>query len=113
LFNEMIAEEFQDHLLNGPGDNLSRGPDVMHQLYTFLRKAFPDIYFDVNDVMAENDKVMVRWSFSGTHKGDLVNIAPTGQAIDVEGIAIYKLFDGKIVERWVSTNLDLLIQKLS
>jgi predicted ester cyclase len=60
----------------------------------------------VNDIIAEDDKVLVRWTWQCTHQGDFNGIAPTGKEIAVTGMALYRLARGKCVERWVE--LDLL-----
>ena len=60
--------------------------------------AFPDTHFAVEDMIAEGDKVVTRFSVRGTHQGALWDIAPTGRQITINGIWIHRLADGKIVE---------------
>jgi len=54
----------------------------------------------VEDQIAEGDKVMTRWTYRGTHKGDLMGIAPTDKQVTVTGICIDRIVGGKIVEEW-------------
>ncbi|MBL3702798.1 hypothetical protein GI582_08850 [Sulfitobacter sp. BDSS02] len=85
-------------------------PTSVHELWAFLRSAFPDQSFQVRDMIAEDDKVVVQWSLSCTHL--VRRIPPTGKKGSVSGIAIYRPANGKIVERWVSTNLEVLKKRL-
>jgi steroid delta-isomerase-like uncharacterized protein len=115
LIDKHFSPSFVDHLLNrSVGDDYDvTGPKTVHELYEFLRSAFPDLVFHVHDVIAQGDRVVVRWSWTCTHLGEFVGIPPTGKKAEISGIAIYRLEDGNIAERWVSTNLDGLIQKLA
>ena len=67
---------------------------------------------EVDDLIAEGDKVVVRWRLLGTHKGDFLGIAPTGRAIALKGIAIYRVKDGKLMERWVVSDLHGLLEEI-
>ena len=64
------------------------------------RAAFPDLQFTIDDVIAQDDKVVIRWSSRGTHRGELMGLAPTGKEATSSGISIDKIADGKIVESW-------------
>ena len=77
------------------------GPEGFRQFYARLRSAFPDLRYTVDDLIAEGDKVVVRWTWSCTHTSVFRGIAPTGKQATVTGMAIYCLAGGKIVERWV------------
>jgi steroid delta-isomerase-like uncharacterized protein len=82
------------------------GPDGARQVATRYRNAFPDLHLAVKDMLAEGDKVTTRWTASGTHKGDLQGIAPTGNSMEISGLTIMRFTGGKIVEEW--TNWDTL-----
>lgn len=69
-----------------------------------LRTGFPDIQFTVDDLVAEADRVVVRWHWQATHTGTFRNNAPTGRAVHNSGIAIYQLADDKIVANWLETD---------
>ena len=112
LIDELFSPSFVDHLLNRPAGNGPKGPASVHQLYETLRSAFPDLTFNVHDIVADGDKVAVRWRWNCTHLGSFRGIPPTGRKCEVDGMAIYRLVDGLIEERWVSTNLDKLAQEL-
>jgi steroid delta-isomerase-like uncharacterized protein len=73
--------------------------------------AFPDLKLMVEDQIAEGDKVVTRWSATGTHQGELLGIPPTGKQTTATGITIDRIQGGKIVETWTHwDNLGLLQQ---
>lgn len=63
-----------------------------------LKKAFPDGHFTNEDMVAEGDKVAVRWTFEGTHEGEFMGHAPSGRRRQFQVIGIYRLEQGKIIE---------------
>ena len=65
-----------------------------------LRAAFPDLQYTVEDQIAEGDKVVTRYTASGTHRGELMSIVPTGSRVEITGISITRIEDGKIEEIW-------------
>jgi predicted ester cyclase len=66
----------------------------------------------VDDLIAEDDRVVVRWRLLGTHKGDFRGIAPSGRSITLKGIAIYRVEGGKLMERWVVSDLHGLLEEI-
>jgi steroid delta-isomerase-like uncharacterized protein len=76
------------------------GPDGVKTMVTTYRTAFPDLHLTLEDVLAEGDKVVVRFTAKGTHRGDLMGIAPSGKVVTVKGISIVRIAGGKIVEEW-------------
>ena len=80
-----------------------------------FRTAFPDLHFSIEDVFAEGDKVTVRWTAHGTHRGDMElvrNIPPTGRQVTWFGVDIYRIAGGKIMEGWRSWDRLGLLQQL-
>ena len=74
-------------------------------------KAFPDFHETIGDIIAEGDKVWARITFTGTHSGEWMGIAPTGKKITTEMVDIFRIVNGKLVEyRDVNNNLDFLKQ---
>jgi steroid delta-isomerase-like uncharacterized protein len=88
------------------------GIDDARKSIAALRTVFPDIHFDADDVLCDGDKVVARWTCTGTHRGEFRGIAPTGKRVSFTGINIYRLRDGKIVERWASEDAVSLLQQL-
>ncbi|MBF6614769.1 MAG: ester cyclase [Chloroflexi bacterium] len=74
--------------------------------------AFPDLHFTFEDFIAEGDQVVVRWTSTGTQKGELMGIPPSGKQFSTTGLEIYRFEGGKIVEHWQETNMLGLLQQL-
>jgi steroid delta-isomerase-like uncharacterized protein len=88
------------------------GPAVIKEAMGALWVAYPDIRTTVDDMIAAEDKVVVRWSAVGTHQGVTQGLAPTNLKIAQNGIVIYRLAAGKIVEEWMNTNLLGILKQL-
>lgn len=89
------------HMPNGVGDR-----DSWRRAVTMYRGAFPDSHVTFQELIAGGDTVVGRWSATGTHRGHIRSVGPTGKRIAIEGITIYRIADRKIVEAW--EHLDLL-----
>ena len=63
-----------------------------------LRAAFPDLHFTIEDMIAEGNKVVTRYTFSGTHQGEIMNVPATGKPVNINCIWIHRLADDRIVE---------------
>lgn len=109
LVDEVVSPNFRSHDWPEGGPT---GPQAFRNFYSAIRSALPDAHYEIDDLIAEDDKVVVRWRLLGTHKGDFRGIAPTGRAITLSGIAIYRLERGKLMERWVETNLHSLFGEI-
>jgi predicted ester cyclase len=80
---------------------------MVNSIYT----AFPDLQATIEEMIAEGDKVVVRWAWQGTHQGEWQGIAPTGKQFKNEGITIYTLANGRIVDdRFQANGLGLMQQ---
>lgn len=98
----VLSPQFRSH--DWPADGPA-GPQAFRDYYAALRRAVPDGYYEVDDLIAEGDRVVVRWRLLGTHTGDFHGIAPTGRPIVLKGVAIYRVDNGKLMERWVVSDL--------
>ena len=76
------------------------------------RSAFPDVRLIIEEQVAEGDKVVTRWIAYGTHQGEMMGIAPTGNQVRVEGITISHIQEGKIVQEWELFDTLGLMQQL-
>ncbi len=76
------------------------GVEGFKQLISMFRSAFPDLNSTVEDLIAEGDKVVGRVTASGTHKGELMGIAPSGNQVTISEIHIIRIAGGKVVEHW-------------
>ena len=101
--DELIAAE---HVHYDPQSPPVRGTEGYKQLVSMYRSAFPDLHFTIEDLIAEGNKVVVRYTAVGTQRGDLPSIPATGKHSTVTGIMISRLAGGKFVE--TSVNWDTL-----
>ena len=107
--DELVASDFVGY---GPGRRVTHGPEELKQVVSRMRTAFPDLHFTVEDEIAADDRVVTRWTGWGTHQGDWSGTAATGRPVTFTGIAIRRIADGKIVERWVNVDYTGLIRQL-
>lgn len=77
-----------------------------------LRTGFPDLKITIEDIIAEGNKVVIRFSSSGTHKGEYAGIPPTNKRIEITAINIFRLTDGKVAEQWVESNALGMLQQM-
>ncbi len=103
-----VANEIMttNYVYRGPMGQELIGPEGFMQVVTMFRTAFPDIHATLEDMFAEGDKVAHRTTIRGTHKGDLMGIAPTGKQVTVSATVISRFAGGKEVEAW--SNIDML-----
>ena len=105
--DELIAANFINHAAPGAPP----GPASFQQLVTLYRTAFPDAQFSIEDLLASGDKVAMRNTFSGTHRGPFMGIAPTGKHVSQEQMHIVRVASGQVVEHWaVRDDLSLMQQ---
>ena len=88
------------------------GPEEFKKTRIAERKAFPDLRMEIDDIIAEGDKVVIRWTERGTFKAHWGNIPPTGEKIEISGIMIFRLSGGKIMEIWDAFDLLNMWQQL-
>ncbi len=89
-----------DTVLHEPDQDL-QGVEEAKQYLSVYISAFPDMNVTVEDVIAEGDKVVTRWTLRGTHQGEVEEFGPpTGKQVGLEGITVHRIEDGKIVEEW-------------
>ncbi len=110
LAKELFAPDYHHH---DPG----LPPEVQQSLDAYIGhlpmfyEAFPDLRVTVEDMIAEGDEVATRWTFRGTHKGELMGIPATGKQVEASGITIHRVSGGRIVEGWtILDNLGMMRQ---
>ena len=107
---ELIADEYIGHIPAAPGP--FHGKAGYKEFITSYVAAFPDGKITVDDQIAEGDKVATRWTARGTHDGDLMDIAPTGKQVEISGLTISRLANGKVVEGYVNWDTFGMMQQL-
>jgi len=102
LENPNILEEvYAADLVWHEPDQDVRGLDEARQFVSMYKTAFPDLQATVEDVIAEGDRVVTRWTVRGAHQGEIEEFGPpTGRQVEIEGITIHRIESGKIVEEW-------------
>ena len=110
VVDELLASDYLSH---APGDpEQSRGvEDIKHIVRTY-RSAFPDLTYTVEEQVAEGDMVVTRWTARGTHQGEFMDIAPSGNRIEVSGMSMDRISGGKIVEDWVNWDALEMMQQM-
>ena len=96
---DLIAEGHVNHDPNNPADLV--GVDGYRDLITLYTTMFSDLRFEIHDIVAEGDIVCSRWTSVGTHDGEVLGIAPTGNSVTRTGLSWQRIENGKIVETWV------------
>lgn len=116
--NKQLVIRLIDEVWNG-GDlrqlsELWSGPsrDEAYSSHKILTGAFPDLRIEIEDLIAEGDRVAARLSLRGTHLGPFRGIAPTGRQVHFTAIRVYQITDGKIVGSWANQDALGLLQQL-
>ncbi len=110
IADELIDPNFIVH--GAGGQTVSSGPEGVKQLVAAWRKGFPDGRMIIDDIFGEDDKVVIRMTWRGTHTGDFNGIAPTGKEVSVTSIGIDRVVNDKIVEGWGEVNMLGMMQQL-
>jgi len=97
--DELMAPDYVDHALQ------LHGLEANKQVLTMFLKGFPDWHETIQGIIAEGDKVWVRFKSTGTHAGEFRGLAPTGNKFTETGVLIYRIVDGKIAEGWTVSDL--------
>jgi predicted ester cyclase len=100
--DELLAPDFVAHSLP---PELGDGPTAMKASAALMHDALADCRCELEDVIAEGDRVAVRYTTRARHVGELFGAAPSGRAVTLTGIEVFRLRDGKIVEYWGEANM--------
>ena len=110
---DALEEVYAADLVWHEPDQDVQGLEEAKQYYSTYLSAFPDLSFTVEDVIAEGDKVVVRWTVRGTHEGEIEAFGPpTGKQLEQEGITIQRIEEDKIVEQWEHYDFLSFLQQL-
>lgn len=97
LLPELVADEYV-------GIDGERGPSGFGATLTDLQNAFPDIHYTIEDVIAEDDRVVVRWTWEETHRGSFRGLPPSNARVTDTANVIYEFEKGKIVRAWIQSD---------
>ncbi|MHA2314648.1 MAG: ester cyclase [Candidatus Hermodarchaeia archaeon] len=98
IYDDLVAPDFVDHTRQ------VRGLENVKHFVSMVFKTFPDFHANIEDIIAEGDKVWVRVKITMTHTVEYRGIAPTGKKITETSVSINHIVDGKIVEQWYVTD---------
>lgn len=93
-----LDPNFVNH--DAPFPGAPDGPEGMRLAASTYRRALPDWHSDVEQLIAEDDLVVEVFTASGTHRGELMGVPGTGKTLTLRGVNIFRIKDGRIVERW-------------
>lgn len=109
-FAALLADDFVEHE-ETPG--FAPTKEGVREFFRMYRAAFPDLHMDAEDVLASGDKTVARVRATGTHRGELMGIPPTGKHVDVQLIDIMKFDDaGSVREHWGVIDTMSMMQQL-
>ena len=107
--DEVFHPDVVDH---DPAPNQGPGPDGFKTFFRTLTTAFPDAKVEPATIVADDEHVCLAYTLTGTHQGEFEGVSPTGRRIEVRGVQIGRFQDGKIIERWGSTDELGILQQL-
>lgn len=106
---ELLAQYIADDFVGSPGD---KGPAEFISTIVALRTGFPDVRFEIEDLIAEGDRVALRWKFQATHMGAFVGVPPSRKRVTQTGTVIYQVRDGKLIRAWIQVDRLGLLQQM-
>jgi steroid delta-isomerase-like uncharacterized protein len=109
VVEELLAPDYQAHFPGAPGPIDRDGHRGMVEMFA---AAFPDWSESIQDVVAEGDRVVLRVTAGGTHEGEFQGMAPTGKTVEITGMGIVRIENGKIAESWWEFDALGLMQQL-
>ena len=107
--HEIFAPTVVDH---DPAPDQGPGPEGFISFFSMMRTAFPDLKVSAERVVSNPTDVAMAYTITGTHQGDFLGIAATGKQVTVRGVQIARFENGKIVERWGSSDEMGLVKQL-
>lgn len=108
----VIDEIVHPHYVYRTPEQQLNGRQALRQLFTEYHKAFPDLHANINDLISTDEKVVLLFSLTGTHKNDFMGIPATGKSIHVHGMTYSRLENGQIIEEWELLDQFTMFQQL-
>jgi len=110
LVDELVDADFIDHL---PIEmHVSNGIDGLKTMIELVRLGFGDFHIDVEDMIAEDDRVVTRFLMKGTHDGPFLGLSPSHRQAWIDGIAIFRVEHHQILDQWCMVDCNRLMQQL-
>jgi steroid delta-isomerase-like uncharacterized protein len=108
---DVYAPGFVRHDLAGTQPGVRGAAGVINFIAT-ARAGLPDVQYEIDDIFGAGDRVAMRFTMRGTHRGDVLGHPPTGRRVAMSGMNIYRLEDGKIAESWQLFDIPGLIRQI-
>jgi len=99
--DDVLSPDVVDH---DPAPDQGPGTEGCKQFFTTMRTAIPDLHVEVEHLVADDENVALAYRITGTHQGEFQGVAATGRCIDARGVQISRFVDGKVSERWGSSD---------
>jgi predicted ester cyclase len=107
--DDIVAPHHMHHI----GEDVRHGPEGVRQMVSYLRAAFPDLHFVLEDLLSDADRVAVRWTATGTQTGPFFELQPTGRHARWTGMDMVRLEDRLLVELWANADGAALWEQLT
>jgi steroid delta-isomerase-like uncharacterized protein len=111
VMDDLLAHDYVNYG-SVPGHPVNDRED-MKRIELATRQAFPDVNFEMHDMVAEGDMVVYRWTGGGTQQGEFMGIPPSGRRFSTQGVVFSRLRDGKIVEQRRIVDVYTMMQQLT
>jgi steroid delta-isomerase-like uncharacterized protein len=108
-FKDLLSPHVVDH---NPAPTQRPGPQGFIDFFAEFIAAFPDLAIDVEHMVADDHNVAIAYTITGTQRGDFMGVPPTGRRIRASGLQIARFEDGRIVERWGSSDQLGILQQI-
>ncbi len=99
VLDELFAPDIVNHS-EATGVSLPPGVEGFKAFLGMMFVAFPDVRATINNQVAEGDRVVTHKTFRGTHQGEFMGIAPTGKTVEIEGMDVFRIVEGKCTDHW-------------
>jgi steroid delta-isomerase-like uncharacterized protein len=109
VLDEIMSPDSEFHV---PGWGDIRGPDDFREFASTTRAAFPDFRIEIEEQIAEGDRIATRWTWQGTHRGEFMGVAPTGQKVTVPGITMGRVSEDGRGDSWILADMLGLLHQL-
>jgi len=110
LLDELLSPSHAIHDNAAPGSSV--GPEAYKAQLAHFLEAFPDLRFTIEDIVGENEKIVIDWTISGTHKVEFWGVRPTNKKMSLDGITIHHIANGKIMDSYVTSDALVLWKQL-
>ncbi len=108
-FDELVSSDVVEHEEMG---DLPPGAEGVKQFFAMFRAAFPDLRANIGALIAEEDIVVARGTWSASHKGEFMGVPPSGTSVTLGVIDIFRIVDGKVTEHWGQSDMLGLMQQI-